>query len=68
MYHWSSDRFASYTNGDIIAVADTVEAARALVLEKYREVYGDVDIHTVERDITDEPQTADEVLFIYGSD
>lgn len=71
MFRWESHRFASYTAGDIIAVADTVEEARDKVMSRYFFEYGNdclkSELEKLTADISAEPD-ADEVVFIYGSD
>lgn len=72
MYRWSSERFAEYTDGDIVVIADTVAEARKKAKKEYDKRFSAESYYeqAVRRlflaDIAKTP-TQDEVLFIYGS-
>lgn len=71
MFRWESRRFESYTTGEIIVVADTVEAARDKAMARYIFEFGpdcsSSEIEEFTADISADPDTV-EVAFIYGSD
>lgn len=74
MFEWSSDRFASYSEGYIIVCAANVESARKKAIKEYKRRYtceysglNEGDFKKFLEDIESEP-SVDDVLFHYGSD
>lgn len=71
-YHWKSERFADYLDGDIIVRASSVESARKKADKEYRRQYDVSDTYDRRQyveflsDIATEPDEI-EVQFMYGS-
>ena len=69
LYHWSSERFASYHPGSIIVMAKDVKEARRKVMKEYKRIHKYKQIREIEYDISLEPTILEShVSFEYGSD
>lgn len=67
LYHWKSERFSSYTLGDIFVVAQSVDEARQKALAEHdRQFDSPKGRAELAEDMAAEPETI-EVAFVYGS-